>query len=293
MLHILENDLVKACIDDFGAEIKSVIGKKTNTEYMWQGDKAYWGGTAPILFPICGRLFDGKYTHQGKEYEMKIHGFARHSQFVVLEKSNDKLLLELTSNSSTKLQYPFEFRLRLLFTLTGNVLKENYIVFNDFEDVLPFCVGAHPGFNVPFNKDTCYDDYYLEFSNQTPNKKLVLSSSFLSTDEYVDYVFKDNILPLKKHMFDNETYFFKSKKCSVTIKSKKVKQSLTVSYDDMLLLGLWHQEGLECPFICIEPWAGIPSTEGKVDDIMTKQAMVHLPKNQNYTAGFSIAINED
>ena len=89
MLHILENDLVKACIDDFGAEIKSVIGKKTNTEYMWQGDKAYWGGTAPILFPICGRLFDGKYTHQGKEYEMKIHGFARHSQFVVLEKSND------------------------------------------------------------------------------------------------------------------------------------------------------------------------------------------------------------
>ena len=76
MIYTIENDSIRVQISDVGAELQSIVGKKDNTEYLWQGDAQYWSGRAYNLFPICGRLTDGKYTYQGKTYEMNLHGFA-------------------------------------------------------------------------------------------------------------------------------------------------------------------------------------------------------------------------
>ena len=70
MLHILENDALRVAIDDHGAQLMSIIGKKDGTEYLWQGDARYWGDRAIMLFPICGRLEEGRYTYGGKSYDM-------------------------------------------------------------------------------------------------------------------------------------------------------------------------------------------------------------------------------
>ena len=43
MRYTLENENLKVEIDSFGAEIKSVKRKSDNFEYMWCGDKKYWG----------------------------------------------------------------------------------------------------------------------------------------------------------------------------------------------------------------------------------------------------------
>lgn len=61
MRYVLENETLKVEIDSFGAELKSVINKETNQEYMWQGDPAYWGRTSPVLFPFVGRLKNDSY----------------------------------------------------------------------------------------------------------------------------------------------------------------------------------------------------------------------------------------
>ena len=53
MLHILENDVLRVAIDDHGAQLMSILGKKDNTEYLWQGDARYWKDRAIMLFPIC------------------------------------------------------------------------------------------------------------------------------------------------------------------------------------------------------------------------------------------------
>ena len=42
MRYILENDILRAEIDSFGAELKSVKRKSDEKEYMWYGDKKYW-----------------------------------------------------------------------------------------------------------------------------------------------------------------------------------------------------------------------------------------------------------
>lgn len=63
-----------------GAELQSIVAN--GREFLWQGNPAFWGRRAPILFPIVGRLADDTLRINGHEYTMKQHGFARDSEFV-------------------------------------------------------------------------------------------------------------------------------------------------------------------------------------------------------------------
>ena len=68
-------------VSNKGAELTSIMAN--GREYLWQGDPAFWGRRAPILFPIVGRLADDKLHINGNEYTMKQHGFARDTDFVL------------------------------------------------------------------------------------------------------------------------------------------------------------------------------------------------------------------
>ena len=61
MLYTVKNDKLSLTVSDMGAEMQSLLSCD-GTEFLWQGDPAYWTGHAYIMFPICGRLTDGKYT---------------------------------------------------------------------------------------------------------------------------------------------------------------------------------------------------------------------------------------
>lgn len=52
----LENDKIRIEIDSHGAELKSLVKKKTGTEYMWCADPKYWGRTSPVRFPFVGNV---------------------------------------------------------------------------------------------------------------------------------------------------------------------------------------------------------------------------------------------
>ena len=52
----LKNQELTLKISSKGAEMKSLKDNKTNQEYLWHGDSAYWGRTSPVLFPIVGNL---------------------------------------------------------------------------------------------------------------------------------------------------------------------------------------------------------------------------------------------
>ena len=61
----LKNELCRVeCLQE-GAMLHSLV--KDETEYLWQGDKNYWGGQAPVCFPIVGVLKNGKAKAFGKE----------------------------------------------------------------------------------------------------------------------------------------------------------------------------------------------------------------------------------
>lgn len=100
MEHMISNGELSLSVAENGAEMMSL--KKDGAEYLWQGDPEFWSGRAYNLFPICGRLTDGKYTFNGKTYEMMIHGFAKLSLFTLAEKGENFLTFTLESNEETK-----------------------------------------------------------------------------------------------------------------------------------------------------------------------------------------------
>lgn len=73
----IENNFLCVRVQSRGAELCSVVKKETGEEMLWQADPAVWNRHAPILFPYCGRLKGGAFTHNGVSYEGGQHGFAR------------------------------------------------------------------------------------------------------------------------------------------------------------------------------------------------------------------------
>ena len=294
MNYCIENEFLKVVISDKGAEMQSIVGKKTGTEYLWQGNEKYWAGRAPIMFPICGRLFDGKYTYEGKEYEMILHGFARFQTFEVIAKSDEAITFELRDNEETRACYPFSFLFRVTFSLDGNNLKNTFYVENENEKDLPFSVGGHPGFNVPFKEGESFDDYYLEFACVKPTSRIHTSDNGFFYAGYDDAYPMENgkIIRLSHELLNNHGMFFTNMCNRVSLKSTKNDKALTMHFEDMTHLGLWHKPESDAPYVCIEPWHGIPATDGKVDDLATKNEMIHLAKGESFSNYLDITIDE-
>lgn len=127
MLIHIKNENESAAIDTLGAELVSFMGDD-GFEHIWQGDKTYWGGHAPVLFPIVGALRDNRTCINGEWYEMKRHGVARHEEFTVTEQGEDYVTLQLTANEETKKQYPFDFVLTVSYYLTGSSITTKFTV---------------------------------------------------------------------------------------------------------------------------------------------------------------------
>ena len=291
MLHILENDVLRVAIDDHGAQLMSILGKKDNTEYLWQGDARYWKDRAIMLFPICGRLEEGRYTYGGKSYDMTIHGFIRDVDLSVASKSDTALTLTFTDNDATRAQYPFAFLYTVTFTLDGDKLIHTFTVKNTGEGELPFAIGGHPGFNVPLVEGATFADYYLEFSEVAPVKKVILTDRCFMTDALEPFALEDGkVYQLHHDMFDHDAIFLTDMAPAVKLGSTKTSKSVTVSYTNMPYLGLWHKPCTEAPYICIEPWNGMPSDDGTVDAMETKKYMVRLPAGASEDFAFTIQI---
>ncbi len=82
---VLENEFLKVEINAKGAQLTSVYSKATQTEHLWQADPNVWPWHAPNLFPVVGALINDELLVDGKTYPMQRHGFARQSEFIILE----------------------------------------------------------------------------------------------------------------------------------------------------------------------------------------------------------------
>lgn len=102
----------------------------------------------PFLFPIFGRLTDWKYTWEGKEYSMAIHGFAHTSAWTVAAHSENKLVLVLEADVQTLRQYPFRFRVTLTFLVENGAVTIGQKYENLGDTPMPYNFGFHPYFRV-------------------------------------------------------------------------------------------------------------------------------------------------
>ena len=293
MLYYLENEKVKAGISDLGAELKTLYGKNTGFEYIWAGHPDYWKNSATILFPICGRLYGGKYTYKNKEYEMKLHGIAQNQTFRICEHNSEKIVFEISETPETLKIYPFKFNFRVTYSLNGATVRTEYTVKNTGNPELPFSVGGHPGFNVPLEEGLDFTDHYLEFDKAEKRTRIDMSQTCFYIGKDVDYPLEDDkILRLNHSLFKNDAIFLSANNGSVTLKSDKSARWVKVSYSNITHIGFWQTYASDTPFICIEPWHGIPSYDGITDDFATKNEFIHLADGEKYNFAFDISVSE-
>ena len=239
MLITIDNGALELTVDTLGAQMMSL--KRHGTEYLWQGDSAYWGDRAPILFPFIARLTNDSYKFQGKVYPMTIHGFANASEFAVAKKSADALVLELCSSEKTRVHYPIDFVLQVIFRLEGDTLYTTYRVENKSDVTMPFGIGGHPGFKVPVDENERFEDYYLEFSLECqPDRVGFTPAVYLSGHDEAYPLEADKRIDLRHDLFDEDAIILKNMAREVTLRSKASSHSVTVSYPKMPYLGIWH-----------------------------------------------------
>ena len=118
----IENRFLSVVISPQGGTLQSVRSKETGIEYLWQGDRTYWGGRAPNLFPFVGRLYQEQYSYNEKNYSMKCHGFLSKKELIPEQTGPDSCVLTLTDSPETLEIYPFRFILKLEYRLQGKLL---------------------------------------------------------------------------------------------------------------------------------------------------------------------------
>ncbi|MBE6703163.1 MAG: aldose 1-epimerase family protein [Ruminococcaceae bacterium] len=284
MIYTLKNDKLTVRLTDVGAELLSVLGQD-GCEYLWQGDERYWASRAPWMFPVCGRLPGGKYTHNGKEFELPNHGFARHSLFSLTSKSEDALTLTLIANEQTKTQYPFDFSFSVTYTLKDNKIGVKLAVKNTGDCVLPFAFGAHPGFCAPLEGIGSFADSYLEFAEaHTPNK-ILFTENLLINGKRAAYPMRDDrFIDLTRDFFAEDATFLADTCGKLTLRSHKSDRFVTVEYPEFPYVGIWTRTLNGADYVCIEPWTGLPDLDGAPHEICDRTDLSHLQPGERKDA---------
>ena len=292
MIYSIENKILKATVDTSGAQLQSIYSKATETEYLWQGDPAYWAGRAYNLFPTIGRMYKNTYTYDGNEYSLRCHGIARYRAFQLTDRTATKLTFRLTEDEDSLKEYPFKFEFFIRYELKEATLEISFIVKNTDEKELIFALGGHPGFNVPFGNGA-FEDYYLEFSEKTKVLFHTLSESKFMTGEKLPLPLTEGVrLPLRHELFDNDAAILGNTCREISLKSKADPRYITVKYPDFRYLGVRHTPETDAPFVCIEPWSALPATDGVITDLSAKEDMTRLAPGKTYKTSWSIEIHE-
>ncbi|MCL1863782.1 MAG: aldose 1-epimerase family protein [Defluviitaleaceae bacterium] len=277
-------------INPIGAELSSF--RSNNAEYIWQGDPKWWAGRAPILFPVLCSLKGGKYSYSGKEYNMTKHGFVRDAEFTVAEAYDKKAVLEYRDNEATYKMYPFKFLLQVIFELIDNTLHTTYRVKNHNCNTMYFSIGAHEAYRCPRNDSEKFEDYYIEFDKADNYHSETLSPDMLINGETYPVIKNGHILPLEYKWFEKDTLIFKNIQCrSVLLKSKKSPAVVDIAFGGAPYLGIWTKIG--APYVCIEPWYGMPDEENHNGKIENKLGIVALDADKEFSWTHSITIHEN
>lgn len=289
--YTIQNELLTVRIAAAGAELLSVLGAD-GCEYLWQGNERHWASRAPWMFPVCGRLYRGKYAHNGKEYALPNHGFARHSVFSVTAQAKDRITLALTANEQTKAVYPFDFEFSVTYALVKNALKCTLTVKNTGKEPLPFAVGAHPGFRAPINGTGTFEDCYLEFSKAHVPNKILFTENLLTSGERAPYAMREGkYIDLTRDFFAADATFLADTCGEVSLRSRKDRHSVTVYYPDLAYVGIWTKCDAGADYVCIEPWCGLPGRDGGVEEITERDDLVKLAPKGTHAVSLEILFN--
>jgi galactose mutarotase-like enzyme len=273
-----------------GAQLNSL--SKEGREYLWQGDANYWAGQAPVCFPIVGVLPDGKAKAFGKECEMKRHGVARINPFEIFEQHKNSVTFVQKSSEQTKKQFPFDYELKIKYTIVGDTVTNEYIITNTGEDKLPFVIGGHPAFNCPVDDNECFEDYKVIFDKPIKNPCLRPDhqSGLVDQSKTYDVMNGGDTLEMSHDLFEeNDALIFENCASKSATLIGKNGRGIRIDFQDMNNLLVWSAVG-GAPFVALEPWTGISNCLDEDEILENKRGMTILAPDETVSFKFKITM---
>lgn len=287
MQFTLESEELTVQVQRHGAELLS-IKNKAGEEYLWQANPGIWPRRAPVLFPIVGKLIENRYTYNQQAYRLPQHGFARDMDFELSRSSSQELEFTLHSSETSKLEYPFDFTLKLGYSLIQNTLRCSYWLSNTGGSTMLFSLGAHPGFVLP-NKQN-QPAPYLSF--QTQELFLTPLRNGLITEEKRRLKLEEKQLTLSAELFHNDALVMQDRQIEyVSLNLDQKGKRIELYCKGWTNFGIWSKPDPntgELKFICLEPWHGIADSVKHDGAFENKRGLLRLQPEKCFESAFEL-----
>lgn len=284
-MNTIGDEALEATVSTLGAELQSVRSRRDDLEYIWQGDPESWPARAPFLFPVVGKQIGGRYSWEGREYSMPMHGFARDEEFGLIEAASDYLVYLLSPTEKSRSIYPFDFGLAVSYRLRDARLGVGIRVDNHGRGDMPFTLGTHTSFKVPLLAEETLEDYEIVFERKETASKCLVRDRLIVGE--APFLRGQQNLRLGGSLFDEGALIFKklaSKRATLTSRSHS--RGVELSFADFPFLTLWALPGAH--YVCIEPWLGSPSSRDDSPEFSVKDACRILAPGESAYYSFEL-----
>ena len=302
----ISNGILEISVEEHGAELSSI--RFNGREYLWGAYPEFWKRHSPVLFPIVGSVWNGKYTSHGETFQMGQHGLVRDMDFLLIKEKADCLEYELKSSEETLGKYPYPFILRIGYKIEGKSITVIWKVENHTCKDMYFQIGAHPAFYWPLlsaetiengvdamNTELAKSDdrgyFYFPEKPTEIVRTLITEGGCVDIEKKQSLKVVDGYLPLTTETFNHDALVLEHDQLhEVTLCDKDKKPYLTISWDAPLV-GLWSPPKKNAPFVCIEPWYGRADRANFNGSFEEKDWIQHLEGNGKFEVKYSITIN--
>lgn len=281
----ISDSALSAQIAAAGAELQR-LQDRDGSDLLWNGDPAVWAGRAPLLFPLVGETKDKKIKVDGQIFDIPRHGFARTSRFTLVTAEKAHCIWRLEASEATRRQYPFEFRLDIIYRIEGGALHVTAEVTNRGDRAMPASFGFHPALRWPLPSGAPRKAHEIVFERDELAQVRRLANNLLSPVLHPTPV-QGRRLALHDELFREDALIFDRLESRSLVYGAPGHRSLRVSFPGMPHLGIWTKPG--AGYVCIEPWQGHASPDSFDGELKDKPGMVSIGPGATKRFEMSIA----
>lgn len=291
MRYTLENDRFKVVLDSMGAEIKSVWDKQLELEHMWSGDPAYWGKTAPFLFPFIGKLEKERFIYEGKVFPADKHGFGQRVEYEVTEQTADRICFRIRDTDATREKYPFSFELEIVYILQADGVRENWIVKNTGDKPMYFSVGGHAAFACPPLRQGAKGGRVGQkirlygVGEKTELQSLRLNDRGVITEEFWLVKLDKGCFEITEGLFDGDALIFDRAGITAAALCDAQDREYVRVECDAPVWGIWSHPDSGAGYVCLEPWYGICDYAGYEGELSKRPHTQELSPGETWNGG--------
>jgi aldose 1-epimerase len=272
------------------------------TQLLWSqpgfesGQERPSGSGIPILFPFPGRIANGGFTWQGREYNIDsddgrgnaIHGFVYNRKWTATKTSENSVrgVFRASQRDATILeQWPADFELTVDYKLNDRELSSRFTM-RSFDKELPASLGLHPYFRMPLQGTNpvelaapLVERWPLENMNPTGQR------------EAVELEFRGGIEVNQLEFDDVFTADVQADQPSLEASLTVDQRRLTMTYDRefpfCVLYTPPHREA-----ICIEPYSCVPNAVRQDESEQVTYGLRVIPANSEWVLNASYKIHD-